>query len=702
MGLAQSIVIKNEFTYKPKGSSGTRGKTPGNYVLGYMAREGAGEAVTPVRMLDADEYIVRYMARDEATESAGSVEELKGDMKEAQGWGGQAFGYGSLSLSHEGLKAASRDIQNQFDNGKTVLKTVLSFDARYLKDNGVVDPSFVYRRPGDWRGRIDQMKLRTAIAAGLSRLDNTYDDLRWVGVIQVDTAHVHCHLAMVDAGEGNVRPDGSQTGKLSAFQKKALRRGIDMALDEAQTVRHLSADVAQDQRNALCFIKKFTHQTMDQHGLPQFLLSCLPADERLWRAGTNRAEMRKPNAIVREYVNQVLSQPGSGYQDALRSIRAYASGRQEREGLSVADEQALYNNGREQLVKDCMNGVYSVLKSVPHAERQVRTPMLEIMSEDYTALAAKAQSGADDMVEFGFKLRSYSTRLDHHKKESAKYHEAAEAYKAVPNPAPESRPLLAFFEFEEEYNAKLMCKYQYFLDFLPPDDAWADEFKELMDYRGRMTDLERMLNDPSVRRMLPDNAERYGLDVYQQHGGSLVRNSPEILERRLEKMGETYERRESDFKRRLAQDGLTLEQTERGMAVSRKKPYDFDEVKALDIHHLSYDFAYDIAVSRVNADRFIEAAKERRALYEGAKSYLERTGQIDFLKTLPGRDIRIMSEMAQKLDADAVLPRARMEQQFPARRGRTFRLDRDFDTDMKMAVQATVNAVAELNRQELN
>ena len=387
MSLSHDIVVRNEFTYRLPTGQGTRGATPGNYVTGYMVRENAGEAVTPVRLFDADTYIRRYMARADASESAFSVNDLKDRIADAQQWGGQAFGYGSLSLSNEALAAASRDIQNRFDEGKTVLKTILSFDGDYLKQMGVVDEGFEYEKPGSYRGQVDQMKLRCAITRGLDRISSGYDDLRYVGVIQVDTAHVHCHLAMVDAGKGTIAPDGHQRGYLSKTQRSLIRRGIDAELDETHTVKHMSADVSRDRHNATCFIKKFTHKAMERNSLPQFLMACLPEDDRLWRAGSNRREMRKPNAIVREYVTDVLSQPNSGYGDAVHSIEMYARERQNREGLSMKEYRKLYDRGREDLIQDCMNGVYAVLRSVPKMERGVRTPMLDVMSEDYLELA---------------------------------------------------------------------------------------------------------------------------------------------------------------------------------------------------------------------------------------------------------------------------------------------------------------------------
>lgn len=66
-----------------------------------MARTGATEDLTPVRLEDTDAYITRYMARKEASETLNSVSDIKRGMKAAQGYGGLAFGYGDISLSDE-------------------------------------------------------------------------------------------------------------------------------------------------------------------------------------------------------------------------------------------------------------------------------------------------------------------------------------------------------------------------------------------------------------------------------------------------------------------------------------------------------------------------------------------------------------------------------------------------------------------------
>ena len=48
MGLAQSIIVVNEYTLKTGADTGSRGATPGKYVLRYMARDRATQTLAQV------------------------------------------------------------------------------------------------------------------------------------------------------------------------------------------------------------------------------------------------------------------------------------------------------------------------------------------------------------------------------------------------------------------------------------------------------------------------------------------------------------------------------------------------------------------------------------------------------------------------------------------------------------------------------
>lgn len=688
MSLKDSIVIKNRFTYKTGSSGGTRGATPGDFVLRYMARPLATENITPTKLKEKDSYITKYMAREEASETLDNVPEMKMSMRKSQKKGGVAFGYGDVALSDEKLLAVSKDIQAEFDRGHTVMETVLSFREEYLKEHGIIDEDFELEKEGDYRGNIDQLKLRLAIMNGLDRLGRSYDNLNYVGVIQVDTKHVHCHLAMVDKGKGTLMYDGTQKGKFSDKQMMQLRRGIDLYLDEKQTVKMMASSVLYDKQNALGFIKKFTFKTLAQQGKPQFLIACLPEDRNLWRASSNRKEMKKANAIVREFVTEILSEENSGYTDAHLSIEKYANYRRKNEDLSLAEYQKLIRNGEESIITDCMNGVYSVLKRIPKEELKIETPFLDVMAMDYDLMAYESIVNKDPMLEFGFKLRSYSSRLDHHKKNYHKFDDLYKAYEDTKNKQSGSEDLAAFCKFEAEYNAMLMVKYQYFLSFLPPDEDIQTQFKELIDKKSKLKDLTNMRNDPAFKKFKnEDVAEAYGASVYNQRGGSrLVKGQGDIIDARIERFTESIKKDEDKFVSVLRDNGFDYD----GRGITRKKMYAFDDVKALDLHHLGYDFPYDARISNNNINAFADMANERYELFLKAREYMIRTNQP--VSELPESDIMFMKDYADKLRVSPVLDQNTGESG-QKHRHRTVALGKDYNIDIKTVISSTVKSI---------
>lgn len=688
MSLKDSIVIKNRFTYKTGSGGGTRGATPGEFVLRYMSRPLATENITPTKLKEEDTYITKYMAREEASETLDNIPEMKMRMRKSQKKGGVAFGYGDVALSNEKLLDVSKDIQNAFENGHTVMETVLSFREEYLKEHGIIDDDFELEEEGDYRGNIDQLKLRLAIMNGLDRLGRSYDNLNYVGVIQVDTRHVHCHLAMVDKGKGTLMYDGTQKGKFSDKQMMQLRRGIDLYLDEKQTVKMMSSSVMYDKQNALGFIKKFTFKTLAQQGKPQFLIACLPEDRNLWRASSNRKEMKKANAIVREFVTEVLSDENSGYTDARLSIEKYANYRRKNEDLSLSEYQKLIRNGEEGIITDCMNGVYSVLKRIPKEELKIETPFLDVMAMDYDSMAYESIVTKDPMIEFGFKLRSYSSRLDHHKRNYHKFDDLYKAYEDTKNKQADSEDLAAFCRFEADYNAMLMVKYQYFLSFLPPDEDIQTQFRDLIDKKSKLKDLTNMRNDPAFKKFKnEDVAEAYGASVYNQRGGSrLVKGQEDIIDARIDRFSESIKKDEEKFISVLRDNGFDYD----GRGITRKKMYAFDDVKALDLHHLGYDFPYDARISNNNINKFADMATERYDLFLKAREYMIKTNQP--VSELPESDIMFMKDYADKLRVSPSLNQNTGESG-QKHRHRTVALGKDYSIDMKSSISSTVKSI---------
>ena len=676
MGLKQDVIVVNEFSVplpssNKSGKQGTRGGTPGDYVTRYMASDMATESLAPIRRSRTDNFIVRYMAREDATESLDVRDRgaLKRKMAKAQGEGGVAFGYGQVSLSHDQLHAASKDIQRLFDKGHTVMKTVLSFDQEYLRKHKIIPEDFVCEKRGDYRGHIDQMKLRLAVMHGLDRMNKMlYDDLRYVAVIQVDTEHVHCHLAMVDAGAGTLANDGTQRGKIGDRAKSLLRRGVDAWLDGKKTVKHLTSAVGYERRNVTTFVKRWAHQQMLRESLPQFLLACLPEDRRLWRSGTNHEAMRKPNRIVHQIVGEVLGREGSPMAQAMTEVRAYADHRRKSEGFGIEQWSKLVTTGQAQITERGVNAVYGLLRQLPEDALRVRTPMLEAMGLDYEAMAQRAHADGedDDLVGFGFRLRSFASRLEHHTDKREQYHASVRSWEFADDQGQASAGSRALYELyleEEDYHARCAAKYRNFLAFTPATSTWYSTWENVAEYGERVISLESMRRDQALRKTRDENeAERIGRDVYGQAGGRYVsrgdRKSIQVLEERVRRMRVTYAGKVDDLRVQLVGKGLLLALStdpatgRDAAAVSAGAEYPFEEVKGLDLHHMRYDFSQDVEVGKRTRATFVQAAVRRSATLKTAVSYLVNSGQSEAVSELPVSDVQLMTALAIEISRD--------------------------------------------------
>ena len=695
MSLKQSIVVVNEFSVPTPGGGkhgGSRGGTPGAYVMRYMARKGATEPVTPIRKRDTEDFILRYMARESATEKAVSRHQLKDNVLHVSGHGGVAFGYGQPSLSDEGVRRASADIQRLFDEGHTVMKTVLSFSPEYLQEMGVVPKGFVAQNKGDYRGHIDQMRLRMAIMHGLERMGHRFDDLRYVGVIQVDTLHVHCHLAMVDAGHGRrVRTEKGlqQKGKLTSTDISLLRRGVDSWLDENQHVAHMSSAVGYERLNVAAFVKRWAHEKVFDESLPQLLLACLPADKTLWRYGSHRPEMRRANSVATELVTELLDRPGSPMGSAMIAVEAYANRRAHREGLSDQEKRALIRRGHETIIERSVNGLYQVLQSLPPEALSVRTPMLTVMSQDVETLMAtqsqrmktqaQGMSADDDLVGFSLRLRSYGSRLREHDTQREQWRMRAADWEAglqAGAVSPQSEVMHKLYLEEEEYHARCVSKYRSLLGPLAvgvdgqhrDDDSWKDVLESVDKRREAVVGLEALLADRSIPKMKDaDEAEKLGVAAHGVSGGRLLvaggKAGRTTLKQRLERARASLVSRTADLVSMLSGKGLVLQAIQddarsddqgkqsNAVTVVPGERWALSQTKGMDLHDVRSDTVVDMALGRHVADRFITWACRRQRLIDDAQRYLRESGQEDIIEmVLPLDDARRMNRVADDLE----------------------------------------------------
>lgn len=710
MGLKQNIVIKNQFTIKDKFGGGSRGKTPGNYVLQYMLRDDAVEDLTPTKLDDFDTYSDRLFRKEDIITKNKNLQKIKKDIERNDKLSGISFGkFGNssladLSMSDNNVKKMSKKIQKAFEENKTILKTVLSFDEDYLKEMGVVSDDFSLNKAGDYKGNLDQLKLRSAICKGLDNMSKNFSNLNYIGCLQVDTKHIHAHLCMYDEGVGRLKENGEQVGKLNEKDKSMLRRHIDMDLGFSKNIKVLSSNYSYTKTNSKTYVKKYAHKMMRESGLSQLILASLPDNKNLWRANTNNKQMRNANRLVGFFVDEVLKKDDSGYKDALNSINKYAYSRYEREGLSDKEYRTLLKNGEMRLRNDCMNGVYQVLKTIDKSDLNIRTKSIDYFTTDYNILANmkdinyNSGNNPDKMIEFSFKLRSYSNRLNYHKNKKNKNYESSKLFKEAEKKGEvteDAYAMLNYYNMEKKYHQMLMSKYQHFLNFLPIKDVYNEDFEKLSEKRKKLVNFNDLLNDDTFKKFKSEkNAEDYGREVYDINGGRFMVSNRGFMERSFINLRDRYINDREDFRERLRDDSLHLSKNG-PLKISNEPYYDFDNVKALDLHHMDYDFYEDVDVSKFNIDNFSEMAHKREKAYLDAKNYLELTGQKDEIKNLDGEDIELMVKFAKTLDDTGVLQSLKTGDG-EIRRTRTIALNEYLNDDLEKIVRNTISRAVEM------
>lgn len=727
LSLKRDIIIKNRFSVSRFGQ-GTRGNTPGAFVLRYMARDDATETVTPVIKYNIDTFITRYIARDHATEQAQDLNDLHNRFYDAQGLAGRGFGkagrsdLGNVSLSNEEIHKLSHEIQQSFDRGKTVLESVISFDGHYLQRNGLADKSVKLDKQGHatykgaFRGKVDQMKLRMAIMNGLNRManrrykgKNRYDSLAYVGVIQVDTKQVHCHLALVDTGVGHMiytKGFHEQKGEINDMDMMVLRRGIDEAVSKYQPVRQLSSSIMREKQDTRSYVRRYTQTAIQKSNFAQILLATLPKDKKLWQANSNSREMKQPNQILHFYVEQVLKSKNSGFQKATAHIQKYASIRQQRENLSNSDYQRLIDNGQERIYSSCMDSVYSLLKTVPQKDKTVHSRVLDGLSASIDALEIlQRQKPRDPAMDFSYHLRSYTHRLSKHRQKAVEFSHAQTDYlkkqqQGLTDPA--SLAVLRFYQVETEYHNKLMVKYQLMLPLISRRRRWQKMQSALKLQHDKLMQLQKMQDDAQFSQMSQEDAQKYGEDKYKSDRGGILSQNPDLFDNLLKQDKQDYADHINDFREELAMDNRILVFNKKGEAVNKKQaPYKFEDVKGLDLQDMGDDFQ-NLRVDKKYVDEFVKLTKRRVDAYNDMQNYAIKTRQPQLLLMADYDDIQNMKQTADNLQQNLVLPQKQINNKQTAEFKYTVDADNKLTDEMQAQIEKTMQQVDLNLDQDLN
>lgn len=684
MGLKQDIVVRSEYTNNARSApgKGSRGASPGQYVMRYMAREDATEVLAPVRQaagaemtvtpsFDGEGYdgagFMRYIARSEATE------QLKGkqddDLQDADAFGsplvlkhkfrsmdkqsGRAFGTHGLSLSHRDLETSSESIQEAFDAGHSVQKIIVSFTEDYLRDTGVLDPSFKHKGRGSYKGHIDQLKLRQAITEGVNRMTKAgrFSEPEWVGTIQLDTSHVHAHIALVDKtfSESRMRDDGADRGKINEREKKMFRKGVHFTLEDMKDLKSFHKQASLERQNVVAFVKDYAYSTLNENAPIQLLMAALPKDRRQWRYKTNRHSMKHPNDMARSIVERVFeaNPEDSGYQAAMTAVREYADESASKNKLTKEERQVLVDEGRDRIVERSVNGLYKSLKKIDPSMLRIRTPLTDIQSSSDEELQHALKStnpGGFDAAAFTLRVRGYTKRQDIHTESARNHYGMAVEYDVAKGQGlvdDTAHVMRLYYEEEQRYHMGLADKYRRFMSFHHPKD------------RENVKALRPVFEDLTERfQMIQSDEAETGLTLHEDR--------------------ESYKRDLRDYTFRCFEDGvaslkewesITDYDTDSGTINTRfvlpvrpktreenLNDSHFRQVKAWDVHHLGLDYYNrpDARIDATNAMRFADVWQGRKQRADAARMYVTATGQMLPALDRSESDIHSMEAVVEK------------------------------------------------------
>lgn len=263
-----------------------------------------------------------------------------------------------------------------------------------------------------------------------------------------------------------------------------------------------------------------------------------------------------------------------------------------------------------------------------------------------------------------------------------------------------------------------MSKYRHFLPFLGDAGQWYKQQQDVATYGQRLLSLMALRADASLQRMKdPEEAENLGRTIYDQPGGRLLtegKRGRAVLDARIRTMKQSYDQKVDGLRDDLASFGLVLRvgSNADGQAGTRTDAvstdfniatgaaFDFDAVKALDLHHLGFDFVTDVEIGPQTRQAFVETARERRRLLLAAMDYLDQSGQTAAISDLPVDDVAAMARISRELtphqageEPGTLVLRSRIaqlraerEQTEPVRRSQASSLD----AGLAMRVQAQV------------
>lgn len=491
-----SIVVKNQFTTKYKAGYGS---TVGVFFAKYINREDATESLLPNTTNDLESILLRYDNRKQITKSAirgkYDLSYLHEHLSDKSG--GRAFSNEKISLSSDDVVVLSQMLQDLWSDGHTVQKMVVSFRLDYLKDLNIVPQDLKINKRGDYKGHVDQLKLRLALQNTLKDFTKDYVNPVYVGAIQLDTLQVHAHILIVDncdLSKSNrlVKRDGiwQERGKYRQSELNNFKTTLNYQLELSKDAKSFYLQPVLEHENIYNNMSTLTSRYYSTDIQLQRILLSLPKDKDLWYMACDDKSMIYPKKLVSEYVDDSIKT----YDKALHFDELYNKLRTKalkmKRPLQYLQQQV--NKVKTKLGDSVLSTLKNVVDTVTTA---TRSNFLKFQARSNNEIKRFAEVTKNGWVKFNYKLDKFKNRLKKHLDSFDDYSQQIAVFDLeaqTNNVSDEAYDLRNYYEIQRDYHAALVDKYHYFLPY-----TFAQG--NLSDYQKRQEQLnqkyEVLIND---------------------------------------------------------------------------------------------------------------------------------------------------------------------------------------------------------------
>lgn len=260
-------------------------------------------------------------------------------------------------------KAKLKEVfQTAQDNGSLMWQTVISFDNRWLAENGLYDLE---------THSVNEAKLKECARGAVNKLlenENLSSSTIWSAAIHYNTKHLHMHIAMVEPyPTREIIQEGKYAGQRKGkFKKESLEKAKSFVVNNIISQKNNNHAINDIFRNSLLAAMK-SNDILANKDLQELYLKIyqqLPTNKRLWQYNRNIMASVRPD--INKFITKWLqTEKKADFENLQQEIRKQQAVYETAYGTRKnPKEKSFYDNKIDELYMRLGNAILSNLKTL--------------------------------------------------------------------------------------------------------------------------------------------------------------------------------------------------------------------------------------------------------------------------------------------------------------------------------------------------